>query len=567
MFVAAALVLLQSGDIVYFGYVGRHLADELTHLGNDPRYLVSEAFIGHPLAFGCTIVGLVALITCYFWCIRPKADATSLSGKGRWLSVLLCLLFVVAGVRGTFGLKPLGVVNAYSFEKASAGHLALNGVFTAWHASGSFDEESPVGAYSADKLARILAPLELSPSSPYPLLHKFNSDKKGNSVSPAPSHPNIVLVIFESFGAFYVDSFHTGSLEKFGATPNFDALAHDGVRYSHFYANGSRSIEAMQNILTSFPSLRSLPTLGSGYEQASVSSLARVLRESGYHTLFAQSAPRGSFRLDAIAKALGFQDYYGAEDYPPRLDYHGERAPQFGWDTEMFLHVADKIKELPEPFLAVVFTGSAHTPFAKPPDVALRSGHGPDNEPGFLDLMAYSDKSLGRFMDALKKDDSGRFARSIFALTADHMFPPYRNFNLDEMFRVPFLLYGPAFLAPGEMTRIGSHLDIMPTLLTLSGYSGEAATAGRPLPVAAGDKQSHSSFEFAFLAGRYGTPALVTRQAILPHSLQKRLDPFLFEGTPCNEPCLARMEEQLLAYHQLLYQCFRSNRIMPTVGN
>ena len=64
VFVAAALVLLQSGDIVYFGYVGRHLADELTHLGNDPRYLVSEAFIGHPLAFGCTIVGLVALITC-----------------------------------------------------------------------------------------------------------------------------------------------------------------------------------------------------------------------------------------------------------------------------------------------------------------------------------------------------------------------------------------------------------------------------------------------------------------------------------------------------------------------
>ena len=412
------------------------------------------------------------------------------------------------------------------------------------------------------ELKEAVAPLGFDPAALYPLLRTFNGN--AGVKPPGGGHPNIVLVIFESFGAFYVDSFHQGPGGPFGSTPRFDALARDGVRFSRFYANGSRSIEAIQNILTSFPAMRSLPTLGLGYEQTSISSLARLLREAGYHTLFAQSAARGSFRLDAIAGALGFQDYMGIEDYPRREVHRGQRGPQFGWDDEMFQGVAEKMQKMEEPFFIVMFTGSSHTPFAEhPPGINLRPGHGSDNEAGFLDMVAYSDQALGAFIDGLKRDVPGRFSRSVFAFTADHMFPPYRTFNIDQQFRVPFVLYAPGMLHAGEIQRIGSHLDILPTILALSGYRGGAATAGRPLMGSAGMEGTPEGNDFAFIAGSYGTPAIVTRQGILQHSLQQRLDSFFFDAAQCDHACLDDMEKRLLAYHQLLYQCFRLNRIQP----
>ena len=558
--IAALLVSLQIGDIIYYGYVGRHLADEVLHLGNDLRYLASEAFIAHGVVCSLGVAVIALLVTGYFRLVRPLAMKRH--GRGRWLSAALCLLFVVAGVRGSFGLKPVGVVNAFVFDQASAGHLALNGVFTAWHASHNSADDGPAAVFDPERLNRALAPLALDPTAPYPFMRKFTGS--GDHVLPSGARPNIVLIMFESLGAFYVDSFHRGDSEKFGATPNFDLMAREGVSFTHFYANGSRSIEAMQNILTSFPAMRSTPTLGLGYEQASTSSLARAMRENGYHTLFAQSAARGSFRLDAIAGALGFQEYYGTEDYPAQSIHQGESRPQFGWDDEMLLFIAEKMRQMPEPFLIVLFTGSAHTPFVEhPPGIALRPGHGPDNEAGFLDLQQFTDRSLGEFVAKVKSDDPSRFARTIFTFTADHMFPPYRSFDYDQQFRVPLLLYAPGMLPAAEITRIGSHLDIMPTLLALSGYRGEVATAGRPLPLGAAEASAESSDDFAFLAGSYGTPALVTRNGILRHSLQKRLDPLIFDKAACNAVCLDTMEERLLAYHQLLYQCFHSNRIMP----
>src|SRR3546814_15004437 len=56
------------------------------------------------------------------------------------------------------------------------------------------------------------------------------------AVQAKTSHPNIVILVADDWGFSDVGSFGAGY-----ATPNIDALAHAGVRFSNFHVSGSCS--------------------------------------------------------------------------------------------------------------------------------------------------------------------------------------------------------------------------------------------------------------------------------------------------------------------------------------
>ncbi len=174
--------------------------------------------------------------------------------------------------------------------------------------------------------------------------------------------PNIVLVLLESWNAAFVDSFSGKSL---GLTPEFDALAERGQKFTNFFANGTRSIEAIQALLTGFPALQGMPVFGQGFELLQIPRIGEILRRAGYGTtVFAQSSRRRSFSLDSVARALGFTEYYGQEDFPDILDYKGQPRPDFGWDYETLIGFAEKLNAASAaPFFGMVFTGTTHVPY------------------------------------------------------------------------------------------------------------------------------------------------------------------------------------------------------------
>src|SRR3546814_7000859 len=64
----------------------------------------------------------------------------------------------------------------------------------------------------------------------------WSSDVCSSDLQAKTSHPNIVILVADDWGFSDVGSFGAGY-----ATPNIDALAHAGVRFSNFHVSGSCS--------------------------------------------------------------------------------------------------------------------------------------------------------------------------------------------------------------------------------------------------------------------------------------------------------------------------------------
>ncbi len=524
------------GDLLYFGQVNRHVADELLLLKEDAAFLVDLALGPHLDAV--LLVFIVAMLGAYGWYLAFHKNRSL--NKCSWLQFFMIILTTGLLIRGSVSLKPINIIDAFISEKSAEGQLILNGVFSAWHASRN-SQKVEYTKFADDKLRLPLANLGIDIDAKHPFSRK--------AVAKYPSErPNIVIILLESWSSFYVDSF--GKNSEFGSTSFFDQLASQSLKFENFYANGTRSIEAIQSILTSFPSLKGIPTLGLGFELLSVSKLGGIAKSQGYETMFAQSSPRRSFRLDAAAKALGFQYYYGMEDYPMLLDYGDQPKPRFGYDYETYMFSLQKINEYRKPFLSFIFTGTTHTPFINPPHGRSSEDHHVDNESGFLNTLHYADWSLREFMAAAKKQPW--FDNTIFILTADHTYTPYRHFSFLERYQVPLLVYGPKFFTPETRTRYSSHLDIFPTVVELIGADQSFSSVGGSLLQEDGES-------VVLISGRFGNPAAISSKAWLQHTGTKRLEEQTY-NSQCMEACLDEMELQLLGVNQLLYETLRQNK-------
>ncbi|MBF0442095.1 MAG: LTA synthase family protein [Oligoflexales bacterium] len=539
------------GDLVYFGHVGRHVFNELLQIGNDLEFLWREGVSTYLLYTMAS--GILVVIAGIFWFVFSRKPIVETTNKV--IVFIAFLLLSAIGIRGSFGEKPLNVVDAFISDKSIAGQLALNGLFTAFHSSVN-TEKTEYRVYKMEELKAILSPLRIDPSSEHPFYGRTASSKSNKeSYFVEPKFPfgkrklNFVVIMLESFGSFYVDAF---SGKGFGATSNLDMLAQRGLVFPDFYATGSRSIEAIQSLLLSLPALKGLPTLGTGLESLKVTGGVELLSKGGYETFFSQSSKRGSFHLNSVARALGFDRYSGSEDYPRLLDYPRQKDPLFGWDYEMFMFTLERLNESRLPFFSFLFTGTTHTPFPLPPYLLKKEGHGDDNETGYLNTIYYTDKALGEFIRRAEKQPW--FKDTVFFITADHTFPSYRKFGFLDSHKIPLVIYAPFLIAPGRIEKPATHLDILPTILDLSGIEFQISTAGKSLFLA-GER------DFAFIAGKYDNPALVMDGAFLRHSGRVRLE----SGNTANngkikEELAAILERTLLGFNQVLYENLLADR-------
>ena len=120
-------------------------------------------------------------------------------------------------------------------------------------------------------------------------------------------------------------------------------------------------------------------------------------------TLFISSTWRESFSLDLIAKSVGFEEYYGREDYPLLLPYPEDAERPIGWDYEALMFLFEKINTPNQHFFAYINASSDHTPFARLQKPFNQYEHGYDTEGGYLNMLHYTDWSIGQFMDQFKK--------------------------------------------------------------------------------------------------------------------------------------------------------------------
>jgi len=479
--VAYAATLLFIGvlaaDGVYYGHVHRHVGPEIAFLGE----AIEDVGTGarqRPLA----VLGFLAAAGGLFWAWRKfmrSAPMPETGRRGRIAVACAALLLLVGAAHGNPFGKRLRPVDAFADVPPSAGHLALNGPYAVVQsltskrraAKSSFYPESEALASVREEL---WAARDEAVDERYPLLRR----RPGG----AGARPNVVLLMLESWDAWHTDAMRRErGLEPLGCTPNFDALCREGVLYTRFHANGLKSMDGMIALMCGFPPLPGLPYLGQGTEQSGLPFLGRLALKEGYATYFLQGTKRKSFRTDAIAALAGFEQYRGAEDIvvPEKPTGDGAVPGEVPPDHDLLREAHRMFSASKRPFLGFVFTASTHAPYAWPSERWRK--HEPTSAPKrFLNALGYCDWAVGQFFAAAKA--AGYFENTVFILAGDHVSGMAGLVPDDPQtyHQVPCLVIAPG-LKPGVDGRLGSQLDVIPTIADLAGWRVAHGCLGRSL--------------------------------------------------------------------------------------
>lgn len=472
----AALVVfifILVADTVYFGFVHRHIAREATMLEENldqTALLAVRAWWWAILLF----IGAVAA-GAWGWHRMLRTPHPPVRLRAWQVAVMLLALYpMYVAARGTAWGKRLKIIDAFAGATPSGAYLALNGPFAAMHSADS--KSLRVDFYPEEEALRVAKELLFAPGDEpadpaYPLVRKAAASGKGT--------PNVVLVMFESWEAYHCDVYRKlMGLPPLGCTPNFDRMAAEGVMFTRFYAVGQKSIDGLCALNSAFPSLPRTPYLGRGLEQGRLSYIARAAPAGVYESYFLQTEKRNSFRADQIASLAGYTSFQGGEDIPLAEPCGRTLTCGAAWDREMWEEALRKLNGAKKPFLAFLYTGSTHASYTWP-DPSWEKFPVDSLEHRYCNALTYADAMFGKFIEQAKAQ--GWYDKTIWILTADHI-AGWGGTNEDPgtLHRVPGVVVAPG-LKPRIDDRVGSQLDVIPTIIDLAGWGSTHASLGRSL--------------------------------------------------------------------------------------
>ncbi|NOR57870.1 MAG: sulfatase-like hydrolase/transferase [Sulfurimonas sp.] len=475
--ILGAIVFFNIGDILYFGFVNRHLNNELSLIGNDVGILIDMVIDFYLIQ---TLFGTLFyfLIIYTFYKLFNADIKNKVIKQKEWANMLLVIIIAFVGIRGKLDGISFGTSDAFAVNKVSSGNLALNGFFC-FYRGGTIHNVN----HSAVKPEKAIQKVK---ENLYSKKFTFIDDRfplMRRSTATTKNDYNIVIIMIESLSAKYLDALADND---FKVTPSLDRLAQEGQLYTNFYANGQRSQEGLTSLYAGLTQPVGFENLGEGLELYNPSYLGDIAHKNGYSTLAMQSSDRGSFRVDKLSSLAGFSEYYGAEDIEETGSESGQ--PNYGaWDGNGFRFLSSKLEKIKEPFISFFFTASTHSPFYSPGKQWEKYPHDTKSENGYLNTVNYVDSQIKEFMEASKKEPW--FDRTIFIFTADHTnhtqlsnakdIKPL-NVNLNE-FHVPLIIYAPKIIKPKRSGIMSSHNDIIPTIIDILGWQTPFTTIGNSL--------------------------------------------------------------------------------------
>jgi|TARA_B110000240_G_scaffold192104_1_gene235743 phosphoglycerol transferase MdoB-like AlkP superfamily enzyme len=288
--------------------------------------------------------------------------------------------------------------------------------------------------------------------------------------------PNVVVFILESFGREYWGALNENreipDFESF--TPFLDSLGKHSLRFPNFFANSRKSIHGMPAVLAGIPSFETAYT-SSPYNMQPVESIVSLANNMGYDTSFFHGAPNGSMGMLGFSSLLGFDNYYGKNEYNKNEDFDGYWGI---WDEPFMGFMKKTLDEKKSPFFSTIFTITSHEPYIIP------NKYNGKFKKGFVPMhqcVGYTDFALKKFFENAKK--APWFDNTIFVFTADHgnqtHFPFYEK--TINRFANPLMIFWPKAELKGINNQLGQHMDIYPTLADLMGYDKPFRSWGQSL--------------------------------------------------------------------------------------
>jgi len=315
----------------------------------------------------------------------------------------------------------------------------------------------------------------------------FSGEKNFNIKLNPKVKPNIIFLFLESFRSKDIGA----SYSRKSVTPNFDRLSGEGIFFENFYANSVKTSRALSSFLFGFPSDPSSFEISFKTKRNYI-SLAKILKDHEYKTAYFHNGELEFENQKEFLEDYGYELLFGKKEI--LKEFSNPSCTSWGLDDEYLMDFSLKwIKEnqnKERPFFMTLFTISNHHPWNSPHKIANEPLDLSLNEPysRFLKTMRYTDEQLGRFVESLKENDL--FENTLLFILGDHGHPMgehHENFIqqkylYEENIKVPLLILGGAkMIEPSRLQQIGSHIDLLPTLLDLLKISSLNHTTGSSL--------------------------------------------------------------------------------------
>ncbi|NLY76802.1 MAG: sulfatase-like hydrolase/transferase [Tissierellia bacterium] len=318
-------------------------------------------------------------------------------------------------------------------------------------------------------------------------LSKENKQIKGEYTGLGKGK-NLIVIQVEALQNFVIDLVYEGQ----EITPNLNRLIRESgsFYFDNYYQHIGRGNTSDAEFVTNnslYPAY-DYPTYEE-YADNTFYGLPWILRDNKYTAWVFHGYKKEFWNREKAYVNLGFERFISEEDY----EFTEKESIGFGIIDEVFFsQTLDYIKELDNvdenPFYAFIITLTSHTPFNMPghlQTIKLREEHINTMLGNYLQAIHYADKALGEFLEGLRRE--GYYDNSVVAIYGDHfaifgseqrdrdimsdlLNKPY---NLGDIMNVPLIIHIPGLEDNKTISKIGSQLDFLPTILNIMGYENQ----------------------------------------------------------------------------------------------
>ena len=385
----------------------------------------------------------------------------------RFFVLVPMLLMLSLGARSTLGHRPVNPSTFAESKDQLVNELFLNSTYSLLYSIYSLRHEdsgdSGLPEIESAEVIRSFQHISAVPVDNY-LNQQTTHHRFGNNSKPS-APKNIVIIVEESLGARFV-----GSLGGLPLTPNLDEWSSKGLWLTNLYATGIRSARGLEAIVSGFPPSSSRSVLKLGKSQGNFYTMAHTLSGLGYRNHFIYGGEGHFDNMKGFFLSNGFDTTVDINDYE-NFEFKGTWGVS---DEDLFNRAHSIMLEEQDPFFTLIFTSSFHSPYEFP-DGKIKLVDEKKNTKH--NGVKYADYALGQY---LKKASQSKYWKdSIFLIVADHDERPRgRSLVPIESYHIPGLIIADG-LTPRHFDKVTSHIDLLPTLLSLANISGTAPFVGQ----------------------------------------------------------------------------------------
>lgn len=348
----------------------------------------------------------------------------------------------------------------------------------AWQPKVTMANLSPIGyhIYDAYEYWKDCQPVVLTSSDKKQIQQWYDEKQENlpdNQYKGLFKGKNLVLIQVESLEQFVIGQ----KIDGQEITPNLNKLLSHSLYFDNINEqvyNGTSSDSDLMLNASVFPVRRGSAFFR--YPGNTYNSFPKLLEDMGYYTT-AIHPDKGSYWnwLPALT-SMGFNKCIDSTHYDI------DEAIGLGISDRSYLKQIEPIvSKTKQPFYDFVVTLTSHAPYELPEkykELKLSSSMNNSYLGKYFQIIHYTDKQLGIFIDNLKKD--GLYDNTVIAVIGDHTsLHKYYQDSLsskkpeDQWWaqpnkRIPLIVYNPS-IDGKTINTIGGQIDVMPTMSYLMG--------------------------------------------------------------------------------------------------